>query len=899
MELFTMPLHARYFSGRREEMAALQEVVAGNCWNGAMIIGPGGIGKTALLQHILKDETAVPKSLYLRGTPLTGDIPYAILGLILADLGVPMAEGKYAHLGTVLAALTEMFEHHHTTVKPLVVVDNAEHADSWSALVLARLVLSGTITLIVVCRNMDSIPGDFAKLWRSGYLRRLDVVALTCAETVEFAAGELGRPCSRRAGVELWRLSLGNPLHLKLLIKSEVAHGRMELNRNTWIWAPRKGPQSQGVEIGNVSRVVNTRQPNLEVLQLVALAGALPVATLLALFPADDIDSLQDAGDLVFSGIDGSTVRVASSLLASLMRAAAPSEDGRRMFQRLQAGGLLDSLADINGAMWAISCGEKPDWEVLLRAVECANDHGEYSLALELLEHTETESSPTEFVAGKVGTRWELQRCRALLGSGEFAAVVAETQHLVDGWAQGSEADEWTGVGQQLILRARALAHIDFRVGQPEEMLTLVERMLGNDRITSVEKTLVRDELLLTRCDCARRIGDFSLVMELIGGLPADWTAHCTRAQLQLASRLAEAYALCGRQDEALELAEVIATMAGLSVDAVSVDLGCVAHELMTVYFASGEWPQLKEMDVLCLSQGLLVSDDSGTEGELWAGVYLAFAGDYTQALAALKPAMAQLRVQNASACLALAVAAVGYCSAALGQDNSVPAETGPTLLAAASSQGLVGLAIDYFETLNIARTQTSAQACEYLDHTMSKQTHEANSTARMILLSAGVMLGNSGWSEELAAAASSQQGVLAAVLAIYAKGVMAQDSEVLIQSVEMAQGMGHDSLARAAAEGALLASSAATLRSTRHQLQRLASFPITAAEETNDAGHHGLTDREMAVTQLAAQGQSNREIAEYLGVSVRTVEGHLYQVYSKLQVSSRSELGVALGVAE
>ena len=40
-----------------------------------------------------------------------------------------------------------------------------------------------------------------------------------------------------------------------------------------------------------------------------------------------------------------------------------------------------------------------------------------------------------------------------------------------------------------------------------------------------------------------------------------------------------------------------------------------------------------------------------------------------------------------------------------------------------------------------------------------------------------------------------------------------------------------------------------------------------------------------------AAAGTSNRKIAEQMHVSVRTVEGHLYQVYSKLHVASRSEL--------
>ena len=51
------------------------------------------------------------------------------------------------------------------------------------------------------------------------------------------------------------------------------------------------------------------------------------------------------------------------------------------------------------------------------------------------------------------------------------------------------------------------------------------------------------------------------------------------------------------------------------------------------------------------------------------------------------------------------------------------------------------------------------------------------------------------------------------------------------------------------------------------------------------------LTVREREVAILAARGTSNRQIAEDLGLSVRTVEGHLYQVFAKLAVSTRTEL--------
>jgi DNA-binding CsgD family transcriptional regulator len=56
------------------------------------------------------------------------------------------------------------------------------------------------------------------------------------------------------------------------------------------------------------------------------------------------------------------------------------------------------------------------------------------------------------------------------------------------------------------------------------------------------------------------------------------------------------------------------------------------------------------------------------------------------------------------------------------------------------------------------------------------------------------------------------------------------------------------------------------------------------------------LSDREREVATLVGRGLTSREIAEKLGVSVRTVDGHLYRMYPKLGVTSREQLGRLLG---
>jgi DNA-binding NarL/FixJ family response regulator len=50
-------------------------------------------------------------------------------------------------------------------------------------------------------------------------------------------------------------------------------------------------------------------------------------------------------------------------------------------------------------------------------------------------------------------------------------------------------------------------------------------------------------------------------------------------------------------------------------------------------------------------------------------------------------------------------------------------------------------------------------------------------------------------------------------------------------------------------------------------------------------------------VAELAAQGQTNREIAQSLFVTPKTVEVHLSNAYRKLDIHSRRQLAAELGI--
>jgi len=74
---------------------------------------------------------------------------------------------------------------------------------------------------------------------------------------------------------------------------------------------------------------------------------------------------------------------------------------------------------------------------------------------------------------------------------------------------------------------------------------------------------------------------------------------------------------------------------------------------------------------------------------------------------------------------------------------------------------------------------------------------------------------------------------------------------------------------------------------------ERLATRALLALArgEVNQGGpSDDLTEREQEVLAYLAQGHTNKDIAQSLFISVRTVEAHLHNIYGKLEVSSRTE---------
>jgi len=88
------------------------------------------------------------------------------------------------------------------------------------------------------------------------------------------------------------------------------------------------------------------------------------------------------------------------------------------------------------------------------------------------------------------------------------------------------------------------------------------------------------------------------------------------------------------------------------------------------------------------------------------------------------------------------------------------------------------------------------------------------------------------------------------------------------------------------------LVSSVRSVATGAMTLQREVSAKLTAHWRRAEAPGPSrvLSGRELEVLRLAAQGHANKEIAAGLGISQRTVEGHLNNIFGKLEVASRTE---------
>ena len=151
--------------------------------------------------------------------------------------------------------------------------------------------------------------------------------------------------------------------------------------------------------------------------------------------------------------------------------------------------------------------------------------------------------------------------------------------------------------------------------------------------------------------------------------------------------------------------------------------------------------------------------------------------------------------------------------------------------------------------------------------------------------------------------------------VATYARGILQRDAAALVAAAELLESSSRPLVYAAAAEdaGAELArigrgdealdqlnaafdtymwhEARADSRRVGRELRRLGVERRIVAQPRAKTGWDSLTDSELKVVNLIAQGVTNRDAATQLHLSLHTVKKHLHNAFAKLGINSRAQL--------
>jgi DNA-binding CsgD family transcriptional regulator len=148
-----------------------------------------------------------------------------------------------------------------------------------------------------------------------------------------------------------------------------------------------------------------------------------------------------------------------------------------------------------------------------------------------------------------------------------------------------------------------------------------------------------------------------------------------------------------------------------------------------------------------------------------------------------------------------------------------------------------------------------------------------------------------------------------------YARGILERDAQALVAAADMLESSSRPLLYAAAAEDAggelartdhpdtaldqlnaafdtyLHHEALADARRVGRELRRLGVQRRIVSYPRAKTGWDSLTDSELKVVNLIAQGATNRDVAEQLHLSLHTVKTHVHNAFAKLGVNSREQL--------
>ena len=878
---------------------------------GVLITGASGSGKsylTSLLTKEIRDDAYI---VVLRASAGLTASPYGALNVLLRDLDSQFL----SHPALVLSALTTLLAERAEGKPVYLVIENAADVDELAGVVISQLARNGTAGLILTCSDPQRLGSELSRLCTDGYLARIELGPLPLPEAVTWLEASLGGRISASAAHEFWTASGGNPHYLKMLAGELVESGSLAVRDGVWVLTATDRPHGPAITDLVVTRLGRLGPGERMAVEIVSLAGTVPLEALLAIALPDDVDSLERRGILVVDHSLPRMVGVQNQLLRDVIRANIPtgrSSDLRRRFCEAVDPALMHPALTAALAGWALECGVPLSERDALQAARIANTRADHPLALRLVR-----SIPGHYLSATAVAE-ESSALAALGAVNEARNVLRQYRDKIGESADGDgpgplppEEDVRFQLAEAAVLQSdpetmdQAVEHLRHaRKALDGELLKadLAGRSpLGSGDGSGGETVrFLHEELVLAEARSAGLLGRYGEAAAQLEGALQDFETHGPDFRFTAGSLLCEAWALTGRQSEAADLAgQLLADSRNPMVSAAAA--WAAAGRLRFALLLAGCWEDAASMQQPHWDSPLPAGQPLPACFDLALAVLRCFQGRAHEGLEALVPLIGQLRVRDDEGLLGAATRAAAYASALQGE----PEQAGKCPAGKRPGPARPGRPLEFvtaFFTILAADSPDRPQAAIDLLMRLADDEHAAgNYGLEVIALSTAVRLGRTAAAPRLLETALRCDGDFAGLCAAYANAVLAHDVAQQVAVAQLAQDLQHDRFAFDVAEAVIRRAHALEDRALLLQARRIAEtcrHRMRAPEDTAQQEDR-ITARELEIATLAARGQSNKAIAARLHLSVRTVEGHLYQIYGKLKIVERSELPFALGLAE
>ena len=868
--------------GRDAEIAVAVEAI--DTGNSVYLVGAAGVGKTRLTRELGDGPFRERDRLRVLATASARTIPYGAFAPVLAASTAST---------TVAAEIIEKVESGHA----IVTVDDAHLLDDQSAALILTLALRGN-PIIATARSGEPVPDAIDALWKDDFAIRIDLQALSAAETARLLELALLGPVAPSTAQRFYRTTRGNPLYLRHLLAAARAADAIELRNGVYGWSGAAAlDQSLGDLIAGELRGLPDDISGL--LETLAVAEPLELR-LLEQIAAPTVIARAEARAVIHTDRDGRRLhmRFSHPLYGEHVRAgmsqARAREIRRQLIEFVEAQPRRRLHDDIRLALWKLDTDGCSDLELLRRAMFGAR------VGLDMKLGERFARAAYEAGGGSVALGW---LATSLRYQGRFDEALEQYRRVA---ASAVDEHQWCLAALNITPSMQYLA-----MGQEVDAIASLTAAISTPRgpRSAIFAMSIRCLLLACGAEFTEARIDGAAVLaaldEQVGTAdttdpttPA-WQITLNDARLYARSGLALCDIALGTSAAAVDLidhaTEFTQGLSGLIVAMVGEQAVILAQRMFGNAHAARDRATL----MTDVAQTLTVGVATGTAAMLRALTEMAV-GRPRQALHWTREARLGLSGVDLGNHSYLVDCTEAIAAAMLGRPDDAHASAAEA--AARFRRNVRGFEPD------LIKAQAWAMWAQGDGHgageLLMAQAFTWRDTAPGWAVDIGyeaLRFGAARAPGFVALHAPAASGPIAALWARHAAGLLAKDGDALESVADDFEHLGFeiyavDTMAHAVAvhEGAGLRGRAATAAARMTELQTRCEHAATPAA-ADAAFSLPLTKREREIATLAAQGLTNREIADRLTVALRTVEGHLDRTFNKLGVHRRDELAAIM----